>query len=442
MATLAGRPPTAERAAQEKAPKGTGPRRLRFGFSAFELFVAGRYLWSRPRQSFIALISLISVFGVIVGVWVLTTTLSAMNGFEHEVQSKIIGSNAHVVLLTRDSGGMSDYEVLAKRMSEMPGVVGVAPMVYTKAMIAAHGRADGVVLKGVSIDHELQVTDVARHITPEVKDIDAAARSGLPGIVLGFEVALGIAVGVGDTVVLSSPLRTVRTPLGVVPLVKQFEVVGIFHSGMYEYDASFCFVSIPAAQEYLGLDGRVTGLELKLEDMFAASDVANDLETLLGPPYVANNWIDLNRNLFAWMKIEKFFMFLILLLIILVAAFNIASMLFMVVMDKKRDIGVLLSMGATSRSVMRIFIFEGLIVAAVGTLIGSLLGVLTSYVIGRYEIVSLPGDVYFIDKLPIRIEALDFVAVAGATVLICFLATLYPSWRAGRMVPVEAIRYE
>jgi lipoprotein-releasing system permease protein len=294
----------------------------------------------------------------------------------------------------------------------------------------------------VNLDQERRVTDIARHITPEVADIDGASRSGLPGIVLGFEVALRLAVGVGDSVALSSPLRTLRTPLGLVPIVKRFEVVGIFHSGMYEYDSSFCFVSIPAAQSYLDLGDRVTGLELKLADMFAASKVAAELDLVLGPPYAANNWIDLNRNLFAWMKIEKFFMFLILLLIILVAAFNIASMLFMVVMDKKRDIGVLLSMGATSGSIMRVFILEGLIVAALGTVAGSLLGVLTSYVIGRYEIVSLPGDVYFIDKLPIRMEALDFAAVAGATVLICFLATLYPSWRAGRMVPVDAIRYE
>jgi len=416
-----------------------GPK---LGFSPFELFVARRYLWSRPRQSFIALISLISVFGVVVGVWVLTTTLSAMNGFEHEVQTKIIGSNAHVVVLTRDPVGMADHQALAARLAEMPGVVGVAPMVYTKAMLAAEGRADGVVLKGVNIELERQVTDIVNHITPEVTAIDEASRSGLPGIVLGFEVALRLAVGVGDSVALSSPLRTLRTPLGLVPIVKRFEVVGIFHSGMYEYDSSFCFVSIPAAQAYLGLGDRVTGLELKLADMFDASKVAAELDLLLGPPYAANNWIDLNRNLFVWMKIEKFFMFLILLLIILVAAFNIASMLFMVVMDKKRDIGVLKSMGATSRSIMRVFILEGLIVATVGTVAGSLLGVLTSYVIGRYEIVSLPGDVYFIDKLPIRMEVLDFAAVAGATVLICFLATLYPSWRAGRMVPVDAIRYE
>jgi lipoprotein-releasing system permease protein len=376
-------------------------------------------------------------------VWVLTTTLSAMNGFEHEVQAKIVGSNAHVVVLTRDPKGIADYEALAARLAERPGVVGVAPMVYTKGMLAARERADGVVVKGVDLARERQVTEVARYITPEVAGgIDEAARGGLPGIVLGFEVALRLGVGVGDSVALSSPLRTVRTPIGLVPIVKRFEVVGIFHSGMYEYDASFCYVSIPAAQSYLGLEDRVTGVEVKLADMFAASQATDEIELVLGPPYVANNWIDLNRNLFAWMKIEKFFMFLILLLIILVAAFNIASMLFMVVMDKKRDIGVLLSMGATSRSIMRIFILEGLIVAGLGTLAGSILGVVTSYVIGRYEIVSLPGDVYFIDKLPIRMEALDFVAVAGAAVGICFLATLYPSWRAGRMVPVEAIRYE
>jgi len=426
------------------APGGVSGRRpLRLaGFSPFELFVARRYLWSRPRQSFIALISLISICGVIVGVWVLTTTLSAMNGFEYEVQSKIVGANAHVIVLTRDPAGISDHEVLAARLARMPEVRGVAPMIYSKAMLAAGGRADGVVLKGIDLTREREVTEVARFITPEIADLDAAARSGLPGMVLGFEVALRLAVGVGDSVILSSPLRTVSTPLGAVPVARRFEVVGIFHSGMYEYDASFCYVSIPSAQEFLEFGDRVTGIEMKLADMFAASRVGREAELLLGPPYVANNWIDLNRNLFSWMRIEKFFMFLILLLIILVAAFNIASMLFMVVMDKKRDIGVLLSMGATSGAIMRIFILEGLIVAVIGTVVGSLLGIATSYVVGRYEIVSLPGDVYFIDKLPIRMEALDFLAVAGAGLLICFLATLYPSWRAGRMVPVDAIRYE
>ncbi len=427
------------------APPGgaSGRRPLRIpGFSPFELFVARRYLWSRPRQSFIALISLISICGVIVGVWVLTTTLSAMNGFEYEVQSKIVGANAHVILLTRDPAGIVDHEALAARLARLPEVRGVAPMIYSKAMLAAGGRADGVVLKGIDLAREREVTEVARFVTPEIADIDGAARSDLAGMVLGFEVALRLAVGVGDSVILSSPLRTVSTPLGAVPLARRFEVVGIFHSGMYEYDASFCYVSIQSAQEFLDLGDRVTGIEMKLADMFAASRVGREAELLLGPPYVANNWIDLNRNLFSWMKIEKFFMFLVLLLIILVAAFNIASMLFMVVMDKKRDIGVLLSMGATSGAIMRIFILEGLIVAAIGTVVGSFLGVVTSYVVGRYEIVSLPGDVYFIDKLPIRMEAPDFLAVAGAGLLICFLATLYPSWRAGRMVPVEAIRYE
>ncbi len=431
-----------QEALEMKEPSAPARPASRRWFSAFELYVARRYLWSRPRQSFITLISLISICGVIVGVWVLTTTLSAMNGFEYEVQSKIVGSNAHVVVLTRDPAGIVNHEEVARRLAAMPDVVAVAPMIYSKAMLAAQGRADGVVLKGIDLAAEQNVTEITRYVTPEVKGIDEASRSGLPGMILGFEVALRLAVGVGDSVVLSSPLRTVRTPLGSVPLVKRFEVVGIFHSGMYEYDASFCYVSIPAAQEYLELEDRVTGIEMKLVDMFDASLVSREAELILGPPYVANNWIDLNRNLFSWMKIEKFFMFLILLLIILVAAFNIASMLFMVVMDKKRDIGVLRSMGATSGSIMRIFILEGLIVAVIGTAIGSFLGVVTSYVIGRYEIVSLPGDVYFIDKLPIRMEALDFLAVAGAALVICFLATLYPSWRASRMVPVEAIRYE
>ncbi|HWN83443.1 MAG TPA: ABC transporter permease, partial [Candidatus Udaeobacter sp.] len=241
-------------------PQGSGrpehaPRRSgRFGFSAFELFVARRYLWSRPRQSFIALISLISICGVIVGVWVLTTTLSAMNGFENEVRQKIVGANAHIVVLSRDPAGVVGAEELARELLKVPEVTGAAPMVYSKAMLAARGRADGVVVKGVELARERHVTDVPLYITPQITDIDSSAASGLPGIVLGFDVALRLAVGVGDTVVLSSPLRTVHSPLGSIPVIKQFEVVGIFHSGMYEYDASFCYVSIRSAQGYFGLD--------------------------------------------------------------------------------------------------------------------------------------------------------------------------------------------
>ncbi|MGD8394469.1 MAG: ABC transporter permease [Candidatus Eiseniibacteriota bacterium] len=417
--------------------------RGRNGGRGYELFIAQRYLWSRPRSSFISLISIIAVLGVIVGVLVLTITLSGMNGFEAEVRSKIVGANAHIVLLTHDTAGLRDYEALVARLEEDPDIVGTSPILYTKAMLSLDQRADGVVVKGVDLAREADVTEVPDYIVPPIDgDIDDAGFTDLPGIVLGFDVAMRLVASIGDTVAMTSPIRTVRTPLGAVPIVKQFEVVGLFHCGMYEYDSSFCFVSIPAAQRFMNMEGRATGIEIRIRDMFAASEKAETIEAAFGPPYVANNWMDVNRNLFAWMQIEKFFMFLILLLIILVAAFNIASMLIMVVMEKKRDVGVLRAMGATRRSVMQIFILQGLQVAVVGTVIGSLLGLAASWAIDRYKIISLPPDVYFIDTLPIRIEALDFLAVGVATILICFLAALYPAWRAARLVPVEAIRYE
>ncbi len=417
------------------------PARRSFG-SSYELFIARRYLWSRPRRSFISLISIIAVLGVMVGVWVLTVTLSGMNGFEQEVQAKIVGTNAHIVLLTHGTAGLTDYEELSARLQEIDGVIGTSPILYTKAMLSEGRRADGVVIKGIDLAREKQVTEVPSYIVPELTAIDGGGFTDLPGIVLGFEVALRLVAGIGDTVAMSSPIRTVRTPLGAVPLVKKFEVVGLFRSGMYEYDTSFCFISIAAAQDFMDLEGGVTGIEVKIEDMFAASEMATEIELSFGPPYVANNWIDVNQNLFAWMRIEKFFMFLILLMIILVAAFNISSMLIMVVMDKRRDVGVLRSMGARSSSIMAIFVMQGLQVAMLGTALGSLLGLVTSWVVDRYKIVSLPPDVYFIDTLPIRIEPLDFLLVAGATILICFVGTLYPAWRAAKMIPVEAIRYE
>jgi len=423
--------------AGERQRRGAGTQRL-----GYELFIAQRYLWKAPHKSFIALISLISILGVIVGVLALTTTLSVFNGFEEEVRSKIVGTNAHVVVLTYDTGGLADYEQLAARLADEPEVVGVAPILYTKAMVSVGSRSDGVVVKGVDLARERQVTDVPDYIIPHIDGIDSASRSGLQGIVVGFEVALRLGASLGDTLAMSSPLRTVHTPLGAVPLIRKFELVGLFHSGMYEYDSSFCYISIPAAQEFMHLEGRATGIELKLNNMYDAPRVDQRLEEELGPPHVANNWIDVNQNLFAWMQLEKRVMFLILLLIILVAAFNICSMLIMVVMDKKRDIGVLRTIGARGASIRRIFVYQGLMVTIIGTVIGCVCGLTLSWAIDHYKLISLPADVYFIENLPVKIDPLDFVIVALATILIGFLATLYPSSRAARQMPVEAIRYQ
>ncbi|MFH0777600.1 MAG: ABC transporter permease [Candidatus Eisenbacteria bacterium] len=229
----------------------------------------------------------------------------------------------------------------------------------------------------------------------------------------------------------------------MIPLVKKFTVVGVFTSGMYDFDSSLGYISVSAAQEFLGMPGRVTGVEVRVRDMYKAPQVADSITGALGGfPYVASNWIELNRNLFSWMKTEKIVMFIILMLIVAVAAFNIISSLIMVVMEKRRDVGVLKSMGATSGSIMRIFMAEGVVVGIVGTILGCVTGFVGCYLLQKYKFITLPGDVYFIDRLPVRIEALDFLLVALAALGVCFVATIYPSWKASRLVPVEAIRYE
>jgi len=409
----------------------------------FEFFVAGRYLRAKRRLSFISIISGISVGGVLVGVAALTIVLSVMNGFEDEVQKRIVGTNAHIILLSHDQKGLKADENILKRIEGVPGVVGAAPFVYSKGMISAGNFSDGIAIKGIDLADEKHVTDVSRNITPPIETLEPAGGRGLDGMVLGQYLASSLGVSRGDEVILTSPLQGSATIFGMIPRVKKFKVVGIFSSGMYDYDSSLGYISVRAAQDFLGLGSYVTGIEIKVKDMYRAPQIEDSIIRALGGfPYTASNWIELNRNLFSWMKTEKIVMFVILMLIVAVAAFNIISTLIMVVMEKRRDIGILKSMGATSRSVMRIFIAEGVAVGFIGTLLGSLTGFVGCYLLQKYKFITLPGDVYFIDRLPVKMEAGDFVMVALAAVGVCFAATLYPSWKASRLVPVEAIRYE
>ena len=407
----------------------------------FELFVAGRYLKAKRRVSFISIISGISVGGVLVGVAALTIVLSVMNGFEDEVQKRIVGTNAHVIVLSHNEQGLKPTDELMRRIEEVPGVAGAAPFVYSKGMISAGSFSDGIAIKGIDLARERNVTDVNRNISPPIGSIDSTG--GESGIVLGQYLATSLGVSRGDYVYVTSPLQGTATIFGMIPRVKKFKVVGIFASGMYDYDSSLGYISIPAAQEFLGLGRYVTGIEIKVNDMYNAPRIADSVIRALGGfPYTASNWIELNRNLFSWMKTEKIVMFVILMLIVAVAAFNIISTLIMVVMEKRRDIGILKSMGATSKSVMRIFIAEGVAVGLIGTGLGCLAGFVGCYLLQKYKFITLPGDVYFIDRLPVKMEAGDFLMVALVAVGVCFAATLYPSWKASRLVPVEAIRYE
>jgi lipoprotein-releasing system permease protein len=409
---------------------------------AFEWFVAWRYLRAKRKTRFISIISFISVAGVAVGVMALTVVLAVMNGFEDEIHKRIIGINAHVILLKFGAEPLKDYERLLDTVGQVPGVVSAAPFAYAQAVIKGAGRSDGVVVRGIDLPLEARVTDILENTTPPVEPLEHSPGE-TPKIIVGDELAKRLRVALGDTVAMSSPFDYVLTPMGLMPAVARFEVESFFSSGMFEYDQSLVYIDLSVAQSLFRLDDGVTGIEIKIEDPYAAPEIGRAVvDSVGGFPFRANNWIELNRNLFTWMKTEKKVMFWILSLIIMVAAFNIASTLIMVVMEKTRDIGIMKSMGATARSIMRIFVFEGLVIGAVGTIFGSLGGYILASLLDRYQFISLPGDVYPIETLPVQMEGVDFLVVACAAILISFIAALYPAWKAAGLAPVEAIRRE
>jgi lipoprotein-releasing system permease protein len=410
----------------------------------FELFVARRHLLPHRGRLFLSFITMITVGAVTVGVMALIVVLAVMNGFEREVKTRIIGTNAHVILLRYGEDGIAGADSLAGRIAKLPDVVAVAPFVYAKAMMVANGRADGGVIKGIDVTREDQVTEVSRYMetVPGAPPL-VPEQGGTPGIVLGVHLADGLGLTIGEKVQLISPKGSAPTPMGFVPRVRTFVVSGVFRSGMYEYDAGMAFIDIAQAREFFDLGDRVTALEIKVRDMYRAPQIAESILVDVGGfPYRTNDWINLNSNLFSWMQTEKRVMFVILALIVLVAAFNVASLQIMLVKMKRREIGILKSMGTTESTIRQLFVFEGVVVGAIGLVIGSAIGLSLCWLLERYKFIKLPGDVYFIDTLPVRVELADVLAIEFAVLALSALATLIPAWWASRFDPVEAIRHE
>ena len=416
----------------------------------YEWFVGMRYLKAKRKQTFISVITFTSVAGVTLGVMALIVVLAVMSGFEKTLKEKILGTQAHLVLLKAGQEGMDHYEEVAKRVEEVKGVVSAAPFIFNQVMLSSESNVSGVVLKGIDPDRVGKVTELAHNLkVGSLQNLKKDGEGGLPGIILGVELAKHLSVSLNDPIQVISPLGTM-TPMGMMPKMRRFRVVGIFNSGMYEYDNTLAFVSLESAQKFFGMGFSVTGIEIKTDDIYKVKMIGKEIRRKMGFPFWTKDWMEMNRNLFSALRLEKIAMFIILVLIVLVAGFNIVSMLIMVVMEKSKDIAILKSMGAPSNGILKIFIVEGLVIGVVGTVLGTVLGLgaafnlekITEFTENLFGFKILASDVYYIDKLPSQVNPVDVGLIIITAILISLLATLYPSWRASRLDPAEALRYE
>ena len=409
----------------------------------FEIFIGRRYLRAKQKQAFISLITILSVAGVAVGVMALIVVIAVMTGFEVDLKSRILGGQPQVMIM-RHGGAFKNYRQVLQEVEKTPGVEAATPFIYAQIMLRSKNSASGAVLRGIDPDSAGRVMKTLQNLNlPSAAEENSSPGSSpdIPGIVLGRELAKNLGVIEGDVIYLISP-RGMISPIGHVPAMKQFKVSGFFESGMYEYDQTFAYINIKDAQKILRMGDSVTGLDVRVKDIYHARNVAQRITDKLGFPYWARDWMQMNRNLFKALKLERRVMFIILTLIILVAAFNIASSLIMMVMGKTKDIAILKAMGATERSIRKIFVFNGMVIGSLGTLIGLGLGVAICTGLKHYNIHELTGDIYyFTTKLPVKMDLPDVASIIVAALVICFLATLYPAWQAAKLNPVDAIRY-
>ena len=405
----------------------------------FELQIALRYLLAKRRQVFISVITLVSTAGVTVGVMALVIALAIMTGLQQELQDRILGAMAHVNVWK--TGGIADYRAEVERLKQVPGIMAAAPAVYGKALVSTDRNDMFITVKGVDPTLELDVTEVAGAMTGgRFEDLTAQSEDDLPGIVLGHDIAGSVGAFVGDTVTVITPQGPL-TPMGMAPGQRRFRVVGTFRLGLLEFDSAYGFVSIEMAERLTGKSG-IDHLEARVTDIYAAPQIADTIPERLGSEYVASDWSDLNRTLYSALYLEKIAMGLGIGLIVAVAALNIVASLILLVMEKTRDIAILKTMGASARSVMLIFLIQGVVIGTVGTLVGAALGAGIAQVLDTYRVISIPGDVYQVTYLPFRVLPWDLFAIVVGGFVICLVATLYPSRQAARLDPAQALRYE
>jgi lipoprotein-releasing system permease protein len=409
---------------------------------AFEYFIGGRYLRSRQKHAFISFITFLSMAGVTVGVMALIIVISVMSGAESYFKSQILGVESHI-LLRRHGGAISDYLAVEEKVRKIEEVKSVEHFVYSQVIVRSANGISGAVLRGIDPMSSKEVIKgySQAQLRKKLKAQPAgSADESVPGILLGKELAASLGVSEGSVIYIISPKGMV-SPVGHIPSMKRFEVGGVFESGFYEYDASLAYIHLKDAQNLLKIGDAVTAIGIRMDDIYRADALAAQITETLGFPFWTMDWMQMNRSFFSALKLEKKAMFVILTLIILVAAFNIASTLIMMVMGKTRDIAILKAMGATDRSIWKIFVFKGLVIGLIGTMLGLVLGVIGCFILKHYKFIELPGDVYYFTTLPVQLNYLDVLMIVASAIVICFLSTLYPAYKASRFNPVEALRY-